>query len=75
MDEGQAAAADASLLTAEQTKEMRDVLKRELAKLQGARDVNTVVVKAATREDETPKKQSAASKGFSLPDPEVPATR
>jgi len=70
MDEGQAAAVDASMLTAEQTKEMRDVLKRELAKLQGSRDVNTVVMQAAPQAPTEAKKQSASSKGFSKPEPD-----
>ena len=75
MDEGQAAAVDASLLTAEQTKEMRDVLKQELAKLQGARDVNTVVVQSAVGKVEPRTKQLASSKGFSSPEPDSPSTR
>jgi hypothetical protein len=65
--EGQSAALDGSELTPEQVKELRDTLKRELAKTQGARDNNTIVVKAATQTTPETPKVSAASKGFSKP--------
>jgi len=72
MENGQAAAVDGAELTPEQVKQMRDVLKQELAKLQGARDVNTVIVKAAAPSDPPPStaKVSASAKGFSKPPPE-----
>lgn len=65
--EGQAATVDGAELSSEQVKQMRDVLKAELAKTQGSRDVNTVVVKAAETAPAAKPKVSAASKGFSLP--------
>ncbi len=70
MEDGQPAAIDGTELTPEQVKQMRDVLKKELAKTQGARDVNTVVVKAATTQQSDTPKTSAEAKGFSKPNPE-----
>ena len=67
MEIGQSAALDGTELTPEQVKELRELLKKELAKTQGARDVNTVVVKATPQTSESPK-VSAATKGFSKPE-------
>ena len=67
---GQPAALDGAELTSEQVKLLRDALKAELAKTQGSRDVNTVVVKAAPASEEPKPRASAASKGFSVPNVE-----
>lgn len=65
----QKAAVDPELKSASAIKAYRDTLRKEVASLQGSRDVNTVVVKAADTAPPKSGKQSssAMSKGFQSP--------
>lgn len=66
MEEGQSAAVDDTQLSSDQVKALRDAVKAELAKTQGARDVNTIVLKSAQSQAPV-SKVTAESKGFSKP--------
>lgn len=66
----QQAALDPELKSASVIKAYRDTVRKEVAALQGSRDVNTVVVKAAEGPSSRGVKEassSAASKGFQPP--------
>ena len=66
----QQAAIDPELKSSAAVKAYRDTVRKEVAALQGTRDVNTVVVKAAANPSACGSQvsaTSAASKGFQTP--------